>query len=429
IDGDAMKAAAYTLGCKVNQYDTQAMLELLQQAGYEIVPFGQKADVYIINSCTVTNMADRKSRQMIGRAVQLNEDAVVVVAGCLTQRSGEEILAMPGVRAVLGTGDRGKIASIVQKARQEKVNAVATDKPDFENLSVHSGGNMTRGYIKIQEGCNQYCSYCIIPYVRGRARSRPLAGILEEARSLTGSRVREVVLTGINISSYRDGDFKLADVLEGLDRIDGLDRIRLGSLEPGLLTPAFIAGIARINKLCPHFHVSLQSGSDSVLARMNRTYTTEAYAAVIQNLRQAFDNPAITTDVITGFPGESDAEFRETQDFIGRIGFSRLHVFPYSQRTGTKATQLPGAVPVELRKSRASELIAIGRGQEYAYSSGFVGRAEEVLFEHSLGGGWAEGHTTRYVKVHAKAEPYDLKLILMTTLKNDILTGESDYGG
>lgn len=424
-----MKAAAYTLGCKVNQYDTQAMLELLEQAGYEIVPFHEKADVYIINSCTVTNIADRKSRQMIGRAAQANPDAAIVVAGCLTQRNGEEILAMPGVRAVLGTGERAQIVRIVEKARTEKVNAVEAETPDFENLTVHSGGEMTRGYIKIQEGCNQYCSYCIIPYVRGPARSRPLAGIVGEAQSLAQNKVREVVLTGINISSYRDGEHALADVLEGIGGIDGIRRIRLGSLEPGLLTPAFIRRIAGIGKLCPHFHVSLQSGSDGVLGRMNRKYTTAEYTAVIHNLREAFSSPAITTDVITGFPGETEAEFAETKDFVRCIGFSKLHVFPYSERAGTQAAQMKGAIPMELRKARAAELIAIGREMEDAYIGSFLGKQDEVLFERSIGNGFAEGHTGRYVKVRAKAEPNEIKLVLMQSQKDDILMGETGNGG
>lgn len=424
-----MKAAAYTLGCKVNQYDTQAMLELLEKAGYEIVPFTEKADVYIVNSCTVTNIADRKSRQMIGRAAQANPDAVIVVAGCLTQRNGEEVLAMPGVRAVLGTGERAQIVRIVERARTEKVNAVAAETPDFEDLSVHSGGEMTRGYIKIQEGCNQYCSYCIIPYVRGHARSRPLEGILEEAAGLAANGVREVVLTGINISSYNDGGRNLADALERIAQVEGADRIRLGSLEPGLLTPEFIGRTAKIEKLCPHFHVSLQSGSGGVLRRMNRRYTPEEYEAVILNLRQAFDNPAITTDVITGFPGETEAEFAETKEFVRRIAFSKLHVFPYSERAGTRAAQLPGAVPMELRKARAAELIAIGRDMEYAYIGSFLGKRDAVLFERPVGGGWAEGHTGRYVKVCAKAEPNKIKLVLMQSQKDDILMGETGNGG
>ncbi len=423
-----MKAAAYTLGCKVNQYDTQAMLELLEKAGYEIVPFHHKADVYIINSCTVTNVADRKSRQMIGRAAAANPEAVIVVAGCLTQRNGEEILDMPGVRAVLGTGERGQIARIIERARAEKVNAVAAETPGFENLSVHSGGEMTRGYIKIQEGCNQYCSYCIIPYVRGPARARPLGSIVEEAQSLAHNKVREVVLTGINISSYRDGEHTLADVLEAIARIDGVDRIRLGSLEPGLLTPEYIGRIGAIDKLCPHFHVSLQSGSNGVLQRMNRKYTAEEYEAVIQNLRKAFDNPAVTTDVITGFPGETEAEFAETKGFVRRVFFSKLHVFPYSERAGTKAAQLAGALPMELRKTRANELIATGRDAEYAYIKSFLGKRDEVLFERSVGGGFAEGHTGRYVKVRARAEANDLKLVLMTAQKDDILMGETGIG-
>lgn len=424
------KAAAYTLGCKVNQYDTKAMLELLQKEGYEIVPFHTKADVYIINTCTVTNIADRKSRQAIARAADLNPGAVVVVAGCLSQRSAEELLQMRGVSAVLGTADRSDIVRIVEKAKNEKVNAVGRKNRSFETLSVKTSGEKTRGYIKIQEGCNNYCAYCIIPYVRGPARSRPLQDILVEAGSLAESGVREVVLTGINISSYKtENGGSLEDVLSGLDTVEGLLRIRLGSLEPGLLTPEFLKKLAGIRKLCPHFHVSLQSGSDGVLARMNRKYTSREYAQIIENIRRVFDNPAITTDVITGFPGETEEEFNETLAFVREIRFSKLHVFPYSERTGTKAAGMEGKVPVEIRKKRANILIAIGSEEEYAYIRSFLNREEPVLFERMVEGGLAEGHTGHYVKVRAEARPNDYHIVLMQTQKNDILLGEVKKGG
>ena len=423
-------AAAYTLGCKVNQYDTQAMLELLQKDGYEIVPFHNKADVYIINTCTVTNVADRKSRQAIARAAQINPEAVIVVAGCLSQRSAEELLQMHGVSAVLGTADRSDIVRIVGKAQNGKVNAVGCGNKTFENLSVKTSGEMTRGYIKIQEGCNRYCSYCIIPYVRGPARSRPMAGILDEARSLAESGVREAVLTGINISSYKTEDGgSLADLLAGIDHIAGLLRIRLGSLEPGLLTPEFLQRLAGVKKLCPHFHVSMQSGSDGVLARMNRKYTAPEYERTIENIRSVFENPAITTDVITGFPGETEEEFEETVAFVRKIKFSKLHVFPYSERTGTKAAEMEGKVPVEIRKKRANILIAIGKDEEYAYIRSFLNKKEPVLFERMVGNGLAEGHTGRYIKVRAPALPNEYDIVLMQMQKNDILFGEVKKGG
>ncbi len=424
------KAAAYTLGCKVNQYDTQAMLELLQKDGYEIVPFHTKADVYIINTCTVTNIADRKSRQAIARAADVNPEAVIVVAGCLSQRSAEELLQMRGVRAVLGTADRSLIVNIVEKAKTGKVNAVGCENGSFEALSVKTSGEMTRGYIKIQEGCNQYCSYCIIPYVRGPARSRSLQDILDEARSLAESGVWEVVLTGINISSYKaENGGCLSDVLAGLDRIEGIVRIRLGSLEPGLLKPDFLQRLAGIKKLCPHFHVSLQSGSDSVLARMNRKYTASEYAHTVEDIRSVFDNPAITTDVITGFPGETEKEFEETLEFVRKTGFSKLHVFPYSERTGTKAAGMEDQVPVEIRKKRANILIALGKEAEYAYIRSFLNKEESVLFERMVGNGLAEGHTGRYVKVRAAARPNDNDIVLMLGQKDDILFGEVKKGG
>jgi threonylcarbamoyladenosine tRNA methylthiotransferase MtaB len=423
------KAAAITLGCKVNQYDTQAMLELLEKDGYEIVSFPRKADIYIINTCTVTNMADRKSRQAISRAAEANPDALICVAGCLSQRAGEELLRMKGVRAVLGTAERADIVRIVRRAEEEKVNAVLSGGGEFEELTVASGGEMTRGYMKIQEGCNQYCTYCIIPYVRGPARSRSLDRILEEAQRLAGSGVREIVLTGINISFYRAQGKTLADVLEGLDGVRGIERIRLGSLEPGLLTPAFIDRIAKIDKLCPHFHVSLQSGSDSVLARMNRPYTACEYAGVIENIRGAFDRPAITTDVITGFPAETEEEFGETAAFLRKVRFARLHVFPYSARKGTPAAEMSAQVPHAVRKRRAKFLIAQGKRDERAYAKSFLQQTENVLFERTVPDGLAEGYTERYVRVRAAARPNEVLCVLLKSQKDDILYGEVVEGG
>jgi len=419
------KAAAVTLGCKVNQYDTQAMLELLQNDGYEIVPFNSKADVYIVNTCTVTGMADKKSRQAISRATQTNPDAVICVAGCLTQRAGEEVLRIKGVSAVLGTADRGNIVSIIERAMRGSVNAVRPADDKFEELAVRSGGEKTRGHLKIQEGCNQYCAYCIIPAVRGPARSRSYAGILEEARALAGSGIKETVLTGINISSYAAATGEnLADVLEGLDGLTGIERIRLGSLEPVLLSPGFLDRISRVEKLCPHFHVSLQSGSDRVLARMNRTYTTREYAGVIQNIRSVFDRPAVTTDVIAGFPGETEEEFTETRAFLKEIRFARLHVFPYSERTGTAAVKLPGKVINSVKKARANILIEQGREDERAFRESFIGTREEVLFEHPAPAGLAEGYTGRYIRVRAAGVPREISSVLLKSLKSDIIFGE-----
>jgi threonylcarbamoyladenosine tRNA methylthiotransferase MtaB len=419
------KAAAITLGCKVNQYDTQAMIELLQKDGYEIVPFHSRADVYIINTCTVTNTADKKSRQAISRAAGMNPDAVICVAGCLSQRAGGELLSMKGVGAVLGTADRADIVRIVQRAKAGKVNAVAVKNDVFEELTVGSGGEMTRAYIKIQEGCDQTCAYCIIPFVRGPARSRSLSGIRNEAQRLAGAGVREIVLTGINISSYAGAVGEtLANVLVHLDAVGGLARIRLGSLEPGLLTYEFIRRIVKVKKLCPHFHISMQSGSDSVLARMNRPYTAREYARVVDGIRGAFNRPAITTDVITGFPGETEEEFGETFAFVREMRFSRLHVFPYSERAGTAAASLPGKVPQTVRKERANSLIAQGKEDERAFISGFLGAADDVLFERYVANGLAEGHTGRYIRVRAGGKPNEMASVLLKTQKDDIIYGE-----
>ena len=297
--------------------------------------------------------------------------------------------------------------------------------PNFEELQVRSGGEMTRGYLKIQEGCNQYCAYCIIPYVRGHARSRSLESIFKEACMLARSGVREVVLTGINISSYRTQDGQgLADVMERLNEISGIGRIRLGSLEPGLLTPEFIRRSADIEKLCPHFHISLQSGSDSVLARMNRSYTTREYARVVENIRHLFQNPAITTDVITGFPGESEQEFAETAAFLREIRFARLHVFPYSERAGTAAEKLPGKLSKAVSKERANILIEQGKKDETAYMESFLLTTQDVLFERTVQGGLAEGHTMRYLRVRAQGRTNEIMPVLLKNIKDDIIYGE-----
>ena len=421
--GVEMKAAYCTLGCKVNQYDTLAMQELLEEAGFETVDFEEPAQVYLINTCTVTGVADKKSRQMIRRAKGHNPDAVVCVCGCLSQRAPEALLAQ-GADAVVGVQGRNQIVEVVNRALAgEKVNAVADmgDSRDFEELEIHQRGQRIRANLKICEGCDNFCSYCIIPYARGRVRSRKLAYIEAEAARLAAHGTREIVLTGIHIGSYgKDLEgVSLADVVETVGRIDGIQRIRLGSLEPSAITPAFCVRMARVSPLCPHFHLSLQSGSAGVLARMNRKYTPEAYKHAVALLRQHFQNPAITTDLIAGFPQETEEEHQETLAFIKDIGFSRIHVFPYSEREGTRAATMPGAVPKAVRKRRAQELIEAGREMAAVYAAGFLGKRENVLLEERREAGICVGHNERYMVVLAQGEPDTLVQVEITQVNHE----------
>lgn len=401
-----------TLGCKVNQYDTAAMEEILQREGFETVDFSEKADLYVVNTCTVTNIADRKSRQMIHRARQMNPKAKICVAGCLAQRDAEAILQMEGVSAVIGAKDRAEIGRIVQQifAEEGQVNAVGSIRKErsFEPLTISKSDEKIRANVKICEGCENFCSYCIIPFARGPVRSRPLEDILAEGDRLAKSGVKEVVLTGIHIGSYgKDWDYqrRLIDVIEAMEQVEGLERIRLGSLEPSMITEEFCARAKKGGKLCPHFHLSLQSGSATVLQRMNRRYTPEEYAMAVERLRHSFENPAITTDVICGFPQETEEEHRETLAFLRRIGFAKVHVFPYSQREGTRAAAMSGQVPMAIRKARAAEVAQIGAETAQRYLEGFVGKRELVLLEELLPDGRAVGHNERYCMVKGRGLP------------------------
>jgi threonylcarbamoyladenosine tRNA methylthiotransferase MtaB len=421
------KVAFYTLGCKVNQYDTQAMLELFLSEGYEVSAFDERADVYVVNTCTVTGTADKKSRQMISRAKRQNPGALVIAAGCLAQKEPEAFLQM-GVDAVLGIQDRSRILELIREGRQNAVSDISRSN-DFEELTISASGEKTRGSIKIQEGCNNYCSYCIIPYVRGPARSRELSAILEEAKRLVESGIKEIVLTGIHIDAYgidRPDKKGLIDVMEAVGRIEGLQRMRLGSLEPVCFTDEFLKRAASIKTLCPHFHVSLQSGSDGVLKRMRRRYTAGEYAAYMEKIRRAFDNPAVTTDIIAGFPGETPEEHAETLAFVKSIGFSRVHVFPYSRREGTAAAAMPGQVPKAVRQARTAELIALGEESEKAYMQGFVGRNVSVLFEteDAEQKGNYTGYTERYVEVSAPGAENEIKEVFITGMDKGRLTGK-----
>ncbi len=410
------RVAFYTLGCKVNQYDTEAMLEQFRLAGYEAVDFNDIADVYIINTCTVTNLGDRKSRQMVRRAHRLNAGAIIGVVGCYAQRAAEEVLAIPGVRFVMGTKNRNRIVEIVEKAEEEGIviNAVEDilTTRDFEELTIDAPDGHTRAFLKIQEGCGQYCSYCIIPYVRGPVRSRKRQDILEEVKRLEAAGFKEIVLTGIHLASYGkdSGEGSLADVIADIHPIDGIERIRLGSVEPTLLTPSFVERMASLKKVCPHYHVSLQSGSDGILRSMNRKYTTEEYRQFIRNLRSHIPDVAVTTDVMVGFPGEKEEHFQETFDFVREIGFSKIHVFQYSPRKGTPAAKMQNQVSTVDKETRSKRLIKLADELEKAYIASFLGTTQKVLFEEEVPWkkGWLQGFTEHYIKVMVEGNQ-DLK--------------------
>ena len=404
-------AALHNLGCKVNSYETEAMQQLLEEAGYEIVPFHEKADVYIINTCSVTNIADRKSRQMLHRAKKQNPDAVVVAAGCYVQAAAEELKADLAVDVIIGNNKKQDLVPILEEYFKDKSDSShvieISETHEYERLSIHKIADHTRAFLKIQDGCNQFCSYCIIPYTRGRVRSRRPDEVVAEVRELAAAGYQEVVLTGIHLSSY-GVDFKeeekkenLLSLIKQVHEVEGIRRIRLGSLEPRIITEEFAQALASMPKFCPHFHLSLQSGCDKTLKRMNRHYTTEEYAAGCEILRRYFDNPAITTDVIVGFPGETEEEFEETKAFLERIGFYEMHMFKYSRRAGTRADRMPDQIPEQVKSVRSEILLKLEKQMSKAYRESFSGKKKTVLLEEKteIGGrAYMIGHTMEYVK-------------------------------
>ena len=408
------KAALHNLGCKVNAYETEAMQELLEQNGYEIVPFKEGADVYIINTCTVTNVADRKSRQMLHKARKMNPDAIVVATGCYVQARGEDI--DPCVDIVVGNNKKKDLIAILDEyyAEGQKVHEVQKElldinhEKEYEEMQVTHTAEHTRAYIKVQDGCNQFCSYCIIPYARGRVRSRNLENVLEEVQALAAAGYKEVVLTGIHLSSYGiDTGDSLLELIQRVHEIEGIQRIRLGSLEPRIITEEFASGIAVLSKICPHFHLSLQSGCNATLKRMNRRYSAEEYMQKCDLLRKYFQNPALTTDVIVGFPGETEEEFAESMDFVDRVNFYETHIFKYSRRAGTKAAVMPDQIPEEIKTERSAKLIELGHRKQSAYEEKLLGTIQEVLMEEAIetdDGIYQVGHTKEYVKIGLKSE-------------------------
>ena len=402
------KAALHNLGCKVNAYETEAMQQLLEEAGYEIVPFQEKADVYVINTCSVTNIADRKSRQMLHRAKKMNPDAVVVAAGCYVQAAGEELKKDAAIDVIIGNNRKKDLVPLLDEyfagKHVEEDSLIDIGKTrEYEALHINKIADHTRAFIKIQDGCNQFCSYCIIPYTRGRVRSRKPEEIMEEIKGLVDKGYREVVLTGIHLSSYGldlDG-ITLLDLMVKIDKIQGLERLRLGSLEPRIVTEEFTRTLAGLRTICPHFHLSLQSGCDATLKRMNRRYTTEEYEKGCQILRKYFDRPAITTDVIVGFPQETEEEFARTVEFLKRIHFYEMHVFKYSRRAGTRAADMPGQLTENQKGQRSDVLLKLDQEMSLEYRRSFLGEEKEVLMEEKIvidGTEYLVGHTREYVK-------------------------------
>lgn len=407
-----MKTAAfYTLGCKVNQYETEAMAEMFKKRGYEIVDFSEPADVYVINTCSVTSMSDRKSRQIIRRAKKLNPEAVVIAAGCYAQVAPEEVSGIEGVNLVLGTQGRKNIVDEAEKLKFSDRSCLVSDisrRHEFEDMEISDYEGMTRAYIKIQEGCNQFCTYCIIPYARGPIRSREPDDVIKEAARLAEDGFSEIILVGIHIASY-GLDIKrssLADIILQVNKLPGIKRIRLSSIEPMTLNAEFIEKIKPADKLCPHFHLSLQSGCDETLARMNRRYTTAQYADIVSAIRANFPDAAITTDVMVGFPGETEEEFLKSAEFVRKMSFADIHIFQYSIRPGTPAADFPDQVSPEVKERRSKVMEKIKRESMSRFLNSFTGRETEVLFEQPVHGrpGMFEGKTTNYITVRVKTD-------------------------
>lgn len=414
------RAAFHTLGCKVNAYETEAMEELLQTAGYDIVPFTEQADVYVVNTCSVTNMAERKSRQMLHRAKKLNPEAVVVATGCYVQVSEEEARADAAVDLVLGNNQKRQIVTALDayfEGRAFDDVLADVEKEQYEELEVSTVLEHTRAFVKVQDGCNQFCSYCIIPYARGRVRSRRMENVIAEIKRLAEAGIQEVVLTGIHLSSYGreiDGESHLIELIEAIHPIDGISRIRLGSLEPRIITEEFVGRLKKLHKVCPHFHLSLQSGCEETLKRMNRHYTPEEYYEKCKLLRAAFENPAITTDVIVGFPGETDEEFDKTRQFLEKVHFYEMHIFRYSRRKGTRADKMENQIPEETKAQRSSILSSLESQMTKEFRTKWTGACVKVLLEERQeinGVSYMVGHTPEYIKCAVETDALDNTII------------------
>ena len=432
------KAALHNLGCKVNAYETEAMQELLEQNGYEIVPFQEGADIYIINTCTVTNMADRKSRQMIHRAKKMNPDAIVVAAGCYVQAQENSDKIDECIDIVIGNNKKQNLIEILEEYEQKRKEADGVfvqqevidinHTKEYEELHLTRTAEHTRAYIKVQDGCNQFCTYCIIPYMRGRVRSRRKEEVVEEVSALAANGYKEVVLTGIHLSSY-GVDFEeketLLSLIQAVHAIEGIERIRLGSLEPRIITEEFASALSALPKICPHFHLSLQSGCEETLKRMNRRYSAEEYFEKCMLLRKYFENPALTTDIIVGFPGETEEEFEESRAFVEKVNFYETHIFKYSKRQGTKAAVMPNQVPEPEKTKRSNTLLALDERNRKAYEEQFAGKETEILVEEQMekdGKTYWIGHTKEYIRLAILSDENLSGRLLRVTVGKDVWT-------
>lgn len=407
------KAALHNLGCKVNAYETEAMQQILENAGYEIVPFTEKADVYVINTCSVTNMADRKSRQMLHKAKKNNPDAIVIGAGCYVQTKEAEALLDDTIDIIIGNNRKSELLPMIEAYEREhkKVESLTDinhEKQEYETMCLERTAEHTRAFIKVQDGCNQFCSYCIIPFARGRVRSREANDVIQEVTRLAEHGFKEIVLTGIHLSSYGiDVDDNLLHLIREVHKVEGIERIRLGSLEPRIVTEEFAKELSKMEKICPHFHLSLQSGCDETLKRMNRRYDTAEYEKGCKILRRYFEHPAITTDVIVGFPGETEEEFELTKKYLEKIHFYEMHIFQYSRREGTKAAVMEHQIPEPVKKARSNELLALEKKMSEQFREYYVGKTETALMEEEFsynGEEYYTGYTKEYVKIAVKSE-------------------------
>ena len=422
-----MKVALFTLGCRVNSYESEAMAEKFIKDGYEVVDFEDFADVYVINTCTVTNMGDKKSRQMISRARRKNPDAIIAVVGCYSQIASDDVAKIEGVDVVLGCRNKGEVVYWVNRIREEKkqiveVNDVLRNK-NFEELAINEYQDKTRAFLKIQDGCNKFCTYCLIPFARGAVCSKSPETILKEVKELSKNGFKEIILSGVHTASYGvdlKEDWNLVRVLKEIDKVDGIERIRIGSIDPNFFTDEVIEDVSTIEKLCPHFHLSLQSGCDATLRRMNRKYTAEDYKRAVDSLRRHMKDVSITTDVIVGFPGESQEEFEATYKFLSEIKLSKMHIFKYSKREGTKAAEMPFQVDGNLKEERSKRLIDLNGKLEVEFMEKFIGREMNVLFEelHGENNNKYVGYTENYMKVVAESmEDVSGKIIKTKLLK------------
>ena len=426
------KIASYALGCKVNQYESEAIAELFAEKGYEVVSVEDTADIYIINTCTVTNFGDKKSRQLIRKVKRQNEDAVVAVVGCYAQTAPKELEEIMGVNLVIGTKDKSKIVELVEAYQQEQgVCNYVTDimhERTFEPLSIQKLSNRTRAYLKIQDGCSQFCSYCIIPYARGPIRSRAPKDVVEEVKRLAENGFKEVVLTGIHVASYGK-DLKtvtLTDIIKQVHDVEGIERIRFSSIEPNVVTETFAQEMAKLPKVCDHFHLSLQSGCDKILKEMNRKYDTIQYRKAVQILRKHLPDVALTTDVIVGFPGETEQDYAQSKAFAQEMQFSKIHVFPYSPKKGTPAAERKDQLQNAVKQTRSQDLIAISDNMAEAFVKAHIGKMMSVLYERAVGENVYEGHTTNYIKVHTKSEKVLSNVIAQTKIIES--DGETAFG-